>query len=311
MCSEETKRKISRANKGKKRSEEFRKRMSTIKMGNVPGNKGKHHTEEARRKMSEAAKNRGPMNEETKKKLSLLWKGKQRPELCGRVPWNKGKVGVYSKETLEKMSKNRRGILHTEETKRKIQEASRKRGISKETREKIANSRRGRKLSEETKKKLSESHSGKIPWNKGIKGERHLSAETKAKLSEIRKKSPKVQAHIKRLHENMTFRSKGENELFLFICEIYKGRIIRNDKKTLNGFELDVVLPDLKIAFEYNGNYWHSRINTRDRDIWKIIECHKLGIDLFDVWDDDWKNKNEETRERVFGAIYRKKSYDF
>lgn len=50
-CSEEHRRKISEANKGKKRSEESRKKMSDVK-------KGKYPSEETRKKLSEAKKGR-------------------------------------------------------------------------------------------------------------------------------------------------------------------------------------------------------------------------------------------------------------
>lgn len=48
-------------------------------------------------KMSKAKKGirRPPMSEETKKKLSITHKGKE--------PWSKGKIGIYSEETLKKM----------------------------------------------------------------------------------------------------------------------------------------------------------------------------------------------------------------
>ena len=54
-----------------------------------------------------------------------------------RVPWNKGKTGIYSEETL-----------------RKIGEASSKRKHSDETKKKIGLIVRGRKHSEATKDKI-------------------------------------------------------------------------------------------------------------------------------------------------------------
>jgi len=41
-------------------------------------------------------------------------------KMRGRTPWNKGKVGIYSEETLNHWSKIRTGVKHTEETKIKI-----------------------------------------------------------------------------------------------------------------------------------------------------------------------------------------------
>lgn len=96
-CSEETKCKISEANKG-----------------NIPWNKGKHHPEETKRKISEAS--RGERNgmygkkhsEETKIKLSEAKKGERNPNY-GKSPWNKGIS--HSEETKRKMRENHKGTL--------------------------------------------------------------------------------------------------------------------------------------------------------------------------------------------------------
>jgi group I intron endonuclease len=89
---EESKRKMSEAKKGKKPSEKTRQKMSESKRGNK-NNLGKHHSDSAKQKMSEAHK--GENNhfygkhhtEESKRKMSEIHKGKR--------PWNKGKRGGY------------------------------------------------------------------------------------------------------------------------------------------------------------------------------------------------------------------------
>ena len=74
--SEETRKKLSEANKGKHHSEESKKKMSNVK-------KGKKFSEEHRRKLSEAKKgkpahNKGvPMSEEQKKKMSKAAKRRE------------------------------------------------------------------------------------------------------------------------------------------------------------------------------------------------------------------------------------------
>ena len=70
--------------------------------GNEPWNKGK--------KGLQNAWNKGiPMTEEQKKKLSEAKKGKHYIKLSevkkGVKTWNKGKTGIYSEETLEKLRK--------------------------------------------------------------------------------------------------------------------------------------------------------------------------------------------------------------
>ena len=66
------------------------------------------------------------MSEKTKRKISKAKKGQK--------PWNKGKIGVYSKESKRKMSEAKKGQIpwnkgktgmqkHSEESKRKMSEA--------------------------------------------------------------------------------------------------------------------------------------------------------------------------------------------
>tara|TARA_R110001606_G_scaffold727_3_gene2866 strand:+ start:104 stop:778 length:675 start_codon:yes stop_codon:yes gene_type:complete len=71
IVSEETRRKLSEASKGKTHTEETRKKLSEA-------SKGRIHTEESRRKMSELKKGRkrGSFTEETKRKMSEAAKGK-------------------------------------------------------------------------------------------------------------------------------------------------------------------------------------------------------------------------------------------
>ena len=68
-CLEETRNKISKANSGKKRSEEQNKRNRDSHIGKVPWIKGKHHSIETRLKIS---KNRKGKN---KGEDSPVWKG--------------------------------------------------------------------------------------------------------------------------------------------------------------------------------------------------------------------------------------------
>ena len=109
--SEEHKRKLSEAlkgkNKGKKHSEEAKRKMSESSKGK---NKGKKHSEEAKRKISEAKKGNKYFlgkkhSEETKRKISESEK-KSKGKKTGQVPWNKGKrytLGCTSTKSLESL----------------------------------------------------------------------------------------------------------------------------------------------------------------------------------------------------------------
>jgi hypothetical protein len=76
MVSEETRRKMSEAQKKRYEDPEERRKVSE-------GNKGKKHSEEARRKMSEA--NKGKItSEDTRRKMSEAQKGKPKSEEARR-----------------------------------------------------------------------------------------------------------------------------------------------------------------------------------------------------------------------------------
>jgi group I intron endonuclease len=112
---------------GTKHSEETRKKISE-------GNKGKkYYSEEARKKISESNKRR-LVSEETRRKLSKLHKGQKRTEET-RKKISEIKKN-QSKETRQKISEAKKGRKHSEETRQKISEA--KKNISEETRQKMS-----------------------------------------------------------------------------------------------------------------------------------------------------------------------------
>lgn len=111
--SEETRRKLSEANKGKTHSEETKKKLSE-------SHKGKTLSEETKQKLSEI--NKGKIfSEETRQKLSEANKGK-----------------TLSDETRRKISEAQKGKTLSEETKLKISEANKGRIISEETKKKLS-----------------------------------------------------------------------------------------------------------------------------------------------------------------------------
>lgn len=102
--SEETRKKLSEANKRRKLSEETRKKISEALKGENNYWYGKKLSEEHRKKLSEAKKN---ISDEARNKMSESHKGKTSPmkgktlseesrekiseAMKGRIPWNKGK----------------------------------------------------------------------------------------------------------------------------------------------------------------------------------------------------------------------------
>lgn len=87
--------------------------------------------------------------------------------------------------------------------------------------------------------------------------------------------------------------SLGEREVGEYV-ESLGFDIIRNDCEILDGSELDIVIPSLKIAIEYNGLYWHSNIfkhRNAHRDKLKLTNA--AGYRLISLNEDEWKLKRE------------------
>jgi hypothetical protein len=94
-------------------------------------------------------------------------------------------------------------------------------------------------------------------------------------------------------------RSIFEKQVCAFISQHYLGEILTNTK--LSGTEIDIVLPELKLAIECNGTYWHSELNGRDRHFHqsKTALCHANGYQLIHIWDHDWNGKPDLIKSRI------------
>lgn len=84
------------------------------------------------------------------------------------------------------------------------------------------------------------------------------------------------------------------------------------NKKILNGLELDIFIPDMNIAIEMNGVYWHSEIYMADNyHINKTSLCKENGIQLLHIWEDDWKYKRNIVKSIILNKLRLVKSNIF
>lgn len=67
--------------------------------------------------------------------------------------------------------------------------------------------------------------------------------------------------------------------------------------------EVDVFVPELNVAFEFNGLYWHGEGfvgRTYHRD--KTVEVREHGVRLVHIWEDDWENRRVAV-ERMIDVV--------
>jgi hypothetical protein len=105
-----------------------------------------------------------------------------------------------------------------------------------------------------------------------------------------------------RSHSNF---SRAEKSLLTFVENLVPN-VLSNDREMLNGLELDVLIPDLKIAFELNGLYWHSLneisdkiIENRNRHLNKTIKMNEQGYELIHITDLEWNNDRSKIENMI------------
>lgn len=101
-----------------------------------------------------------------------------------------------------------------------------------------------------------------------------------------------------------TYESSYEKEIKEFIksngFECYK------DRKVLNGEELDIYIPKLNIAIEFNGIYWHQEKFGKDKyyHLQKLNKCNEKGIKLLQIFEDEYVNKKELVLSKISHLLH-------
>jgi predicted Zn-ribbon and HTH transcriptional regulator len=94
--------------------------------------------------------------------------------------------------------------------------------------------------------------------------------------------------------------SNGEIEIKEFITSLGISNIVTNTKEILKNLEYDLYLPDRKIAFEYNGIYWHSdKFKSPTYHVDKFIRSREAGINLIQIFEDEWLYKKNLVKNRI------------
>lgn len=105
------------------------------------------------------------------------------------------------------------------------------------------------------------------------------------------------------------FASKDEKKLAEFIEELIGvDKVVRSDRTVIPPRELDIYVPSLNVAFEYNGIYWHDKglfledlkNNTYfSKERIKSRDCEILGINVVHIWEDDWLDDEDLVKDQV------------
>lgn len=114
-----------------------------------------------------------------------------------------------------------------------------------------------------------------------------------------------------------TKQSKPETEIIEFIKTFYNGTIEQSNRNIVPSrykgryMELDIYLPEINKAIEFNGSYYHTNKKAKEQG-WNSIkekhdyksnECFKKGITLLHIDEDDWDNNKENIKTLIKALI--------
>lgn len=103
-----------------------------------------------------------------------------------------------------------------------------------------------------------------------------------------------------------------------YICSLVKTltgyEVLSNNRDqiinplTNQNLELDIWIPELRKAIEFNGIFWHSSKYSKAKDKIKKEQCLVRGIDLLVIEEKDWLTNKEGCVRKIRSFIWRKKN---
>jgi hypothetical protein len=95
---------------------------------------------------------------------------------------------------------------------------------------------------------------------------------------------------------NQNSTSSAEFELMEFFSNTIK--LERNTRKIISPYEIDLYLPEYKLGIEYNGAYWHSEEQGKDKHyhITKQKLAEQNDTKLIQIFDFEWENRKQQIK---------------
>jgi hypothetical protein len=139
--------------------------------------------------------------------------------------------------------------------------------------------------SDDIRQRLKESFLKKYGADHPMKNE---DVKTRANLTKIENGSNKV--------------SKGELEVLDFLKSIGVEDV---EQAYIGGVQVDMFSHSRRIGIEYNGLYTHSEESgkTLRYHLNKTIKCEEKDVRLIHIWDYQWNDRNEQTKNFIRGAF--------
>lgn len=95
--------------------------------------------------------------------------------------------------------------------------------------------------------------------------------------------------------------SKAELEIFMIISSSFDFKIITSDRNEIYPYELDIYIPELQKAIEFNGLYWHYDKSKfiPGKHAMKSNMCREKGIQLLHIREDLWLRDKDKVKNFI------------
>jgi hypothetical protein len=104
----------------------------------------------------------------------------------------------------------------------------------------------------------------------------------------------------------VNFKSKAELEVLAFVKTLTSDLIVESGNTSqIYPMELDIYIPELNLAIEYCGLYWHSELMGKSKTyhLKKLEKCNKKGIRLLTILEDEWINHRAIVESRLTNIL--------
>jgi very-short-patch-repair endonuclease len=83
--------------------------------------------------------------------------------------------------------------------------------------------------------------------------------------------------------------------------------IITNTREIISPYEIDIYVPEVRLAIECNGVYWHSELNGKNKNyhLNKTKICNNMGISLMHILDYEYINHTEIVLNEILYKLKR------
>ena len=96
--------------------------------------------------------------------------------------------------------------------------------------------------------------------------------------------------------------SKPETEIVDLITSLGL-QVVHGDRSVIKPLEIDILVPEAKLAIEFNGNYWHSdQQKPKSYHFDKTKAANEAGYRMIHVWEGDWAARRDQIKRIIINA---------